>query len=84
MNNKKVLINEKLVYHRIKEEWQISKELPQLKKVPLKKLGVSALEINWLLNTMEGEFHCNITEDTVPLGMPLEDFVHLIMQANEK
>ncbi|QMU26872.1 hypothetical protein [Adhaeribacter radiodurans] len=82
MRPKKVLLNEKSVYNRIKTEWQISEEFPQLKKMPLKKLGVSALEINWLLNTMEGEYQCNIVENNVSLGMPLEDFVHIIMQAN--
>ena len=84
MRNKKVLLNEKSVYNRIKQEWQISEELPQLKKLPLKKLGVSALEINWLLNTMEWEYQCSIVENNLSLGMPLEDFVHLILQANGK
>ncbi len=84
MRSKKVLLNEKSVYNHIKREWQISEEFSQLKKTPLKKLGVSALEINWLLNTMEGEYQCDIVENNVSLGMPLEDFVNLIMQANTK
>ncbi len=84
MRNKKVLLNEESVYNRIKKEWQISEEFSRLKKMPLQKLGVSALEINWLLNTMEWEYQCSIVENNVSLGMPLEDFVHLIMQANGK
>lgn len=84
MRSKKVHLNEKSVYNRIIQEWQISEELSRLKKLPLKKLGVSALEINWLLNTMEWEYQCHISENNVSLGMPLEDFVHIIMQANVK
>ncbi|PSR52182.1 hypothetical protein AHMF7605_00930 [Adhaeribacter arboris] len=82
MRNKKVLLDKKSVYNLIKNEWQISEELSRLKKLPLKKLGVSALEINWLLNTMEGEYHCRIVDNNVSLGMPLEEFVHLITQSN--
>lgn len=84
MRSKKSYLNEQSVYNRIIKEWQISEELSRLKKLPLKKLGVSALEINWLLNTMEGEYQCHITENNVPLSMPLENFVQIILQANMK
>ncbi|RDC62283.1 hypothetical protein [Adhaeribacter pallidiroseus] len=84
MRNTKNQLNEKSVYNHILKEWQISEELSRLKKLPLKKLGVSVLEINWLLNTMEGEYQCHITDNNVSLSMPLENFVQIIMQANMK
>ena len=71
------------IYKLVKHEWNIHSNRAPLRKVRLQELGISPLDVNWLLYTVERKYEIEIKEEPVSLQVTLEDFIRLILKASK-
>jgi hypothetical protein len=70
------------IYQLLQHEWDISMKGKQL-KTPLQALGISPVDINWLLYSIEQQYEVEIEAEDVSLQVSLKDFVQLILKAGK-
>lgn len=83
VKNKKSVATPQAIYRRMRNEWHIQSNLAKTRKMPLQELGVTPMDVNWLLNKVEWEYHFQIEEGNISSQATLEEFIQLILQASK-
>jgi hypothetical protein len=83
MKKTNAFLTQRGIYQLLQHEWDIPTKGGQLKETPLQALGVSPVDINWLLYSIEQQYKVEIEAEDVSLQVSLKEFVHLILKAGK-
>ncbi|MCU0430585.1 MAG: hypothetical protein MUF42_11505 [Cytophagaceae bacterium] len=73
-------LRSKNIYGMLKHEWKLPVSSPEARYLPLQEFGFSEIQVNWLLNTLEGRYQIAISDSLISPKNTLDELVHRIMK----
>lgn len=74
-------ITEKHIYRILRHDWKVPVRKAEASRTVLADLGLSEIEVNWLLTFIEWRYSITINADSVPLQTTVEEFVQQVIAA---
>lgn len=76
-------LTQRAIYQLLRREPYINSDLATICNLPLQELGTPAMEVNWVLNLVEGEYQIELAEGPISLQTPLDEFKRQLLQAGK-